>query len=179
MKALAALLLVTLGTLGCLSLDTRPIDTADNVDIPRFMGRWYVISNIPTPFEKNVYEAVEEYTLDDDGRVQTRFTYRDGSFEAPIEEMTPVGHVYPDSGNARWGMQFIWPFRADYRILYVSPDYAHTVIGRARRDYAWIMSRQARIDEGQHAELVNVLVEAGYDVSGLRRVPQRTPKGES
>jgi apolipoprotein D and lipocalin family protein len=45
--------------------------------------------------------------------------------------------------NAVWGMQFIWPFKAEYRIIFLSEDYSRTVIGRSKRDYVWIMAQQS------------------------------------
>ena len=48
--------------------------TVDYVDIDRFMGPWYVIANIPTFLEKGAYNAVETYSLNDDGTIATTFT---------------------------------------------------------------------------------------------------------
>jgi len=38
-------------------------------------------------------------------------------------------------------MQFLWPFKAEYLIAYVDPDYSETIIARNNRDYVWIMAR--------------------------------------
>ncbi len=177
MKIAAALGVVAVLLSGCLAAVKEPIATAEHVDLERFMGRWYVIGNIPTVFERDAYNAVEHYELGDDGRVHTTFTYRDGGFDAPVETMTPTGYVREDTGNAVWGMQFVWPFKAEYLVLYVDADYQTTIIGRSKRDYAWIMARQPTIAEAQYRRLVERLRAAGYDVSGIRRVPQQWPTG--
>ena len=39
----------------------RPLPLAEEIDLPRFMGKWYVIASIPTPFERDAYNAVEFY----------------------------------------------------------------------------------------------------------------------
>jgi apolipoprotein D and lipocalin family protein len=70
-------------------------------------------------------------------------------------------------------MQFIWPIKADYRIVYLAPDYGQTVIGREKRDYAWIMARTPSIPEGEYRRLVGLLAEQGYAISKIRKVPQR------
>ena len=54
--------------------------TVDYVDIERFMGEWYVIANIPTFLEKGAHNAVETYTLSDDGTIATNFTFRKDGF---------------------------------------------------------------------------------------------------
>lgn len=175
MRLLVGGVLIAALLAGCLATGSRPIATEDYVDLDRFMGRWYVIANIPTPLERDVYNAVEHYELGEAERVHTTFTYRDGGFAAPVETMTPTGYVREGTGNAVWGMQFIWPFRAEYRVLYVDDDYQVTIIGRSRRDYAWIMAREPEIDDSTLERMIDRLNDAGYDVSGVRRVPQQWP----
>jgi apolipoprotein D and lipocalin family protein len=34
-----------------------------SMELSKFMGSWYVIANIPTPFEKNAYNAMETYSV--------------------------------------------------------------------------------------------------------------------
>ena len=97
------------------------------VDLPRFMGDWYVIASIPSYPERQAYDAMESYELRPDGRIQTTFRYRDGSFEAPLKTMRPVGTVVQGTGNAVWGMQFIWPIKAEYVISYLDADYSETL----------------------------------------------------
>ena len=164
---------------GCLAMNSPPIATEDRVELERFMGRWYVIANIPTFLETDVYNAVEHYALGDDGRVHTTFTYRDGGFAKPVETMTPTGFVREGTGNAVWDMQFIWPFKAEYRVLHVDDAYETTIIGRSRRDYAWIMARSPAIDDATYAALVARLEAVGYDISQIRLVPQQWPGGDA
>jgi apolipoprotein D and lipocalin family protein len=70
-----------------------------------------------------------------------------------------------------WGMQFVWPIRADYRVIYLDPGYRITIIGRNKRDYAWIMARSPDIDQAAYRELLEILDREGYDTSEVRRVP--------
>src|SRR5690348_16015085 len=70
-----------------------PLRTVEKVDIPRFMGDWYVIANIPTFIEKNAYNAVESYALENDGRIRTTFTFKSGGFDGPQKRYNPTGFV--------------------------------------------------------------------------------------
>ncbi len=162
--------------------EKQPLALAPNVDLPRFMGDWYVIANIPTYFERGAHNAVESYRLGKEGEVDIRFTYRDDSFDGAAKEMTSKGFV-PAATPAVWGVQFIWPLKADYRISYVSDDYGLTVITREKRDYVWIMARTPQIPEAAYDKLVAFVAAQGYDMSKLQRVPQqpagsRAPRGE-
>jgi apolipoprotein D and lipocalin family protein len=173
-RALRTLALCTLGAFGgCAHRTLTPISPVPEVALPRFMGEWYVIAHIPSYVERNAYDAVESYELRPDGRIQTTFRYRKRSFDAPVETMRPIGTVKPGSGNAVWGMQFIWPIQAEYLIAYLDPDYQETIIARNARDYAWIMARTPTISEGAFQAHVERLRQMGYDTTKLRRVPQQ------
>ena len=155
---------------GCQTM--KPIHTVENVDLNRFMGDWYVIANIPTFIEKDAYNAIESYRLEDDGTVATTFRFNKGSLDGPLKEYHPRGFIRDKESNAVWGRQFIWPFKAEYRIVYLSDDYSKTVIGRSKRDYVWIMARKPAISDEEYAAIVDFLQEQGYDTSKLHKVPQ-------
>ena len=150
-----------------------PIRTAESVDLPRFMGDWYVIANIPTFIEEGAHNAIESYRLNDDGSVATTFTFKQDAFDGEQKIYRPTGFVLDQKSNAVWGMQFLWPFRADYRIVYVDEAYTRTIIGRLKRDYVWIMARSPHLPEEEFAKLLEIVKVEGYDLSAIRRVPQR------
>ena len=171
LASLSGALLLT----GC-QASLPPIEPVDYVDLPRFMGDWYVIANIPTWLEQGAHNAVESYRLDDDGSIATTFTFRADAFDGPDKRYTPRGFVRDTESNAVWGMQFVWPFKGDYRIIHLTDDYSVTVIGRNKRDYVWLMARKPELAPERYAEAVEVIAAAGYDVSLLERVPQQWPQ---
>jgi apolipoprotein D and lipocalin family protein len=156
-----------------------PIHTVENVDLKRFMGKWYVIASIPTFIEKDAYNAIESYRLAEDGTVETTFTFNKGSFDGPLKTYHPRGFVRDKDSNAVWGMQFIWPIKAEYRIIYLAEDYSKAVIGRTKRDYVWIMARQPSISDDAYQRIVDFLKEQNYDPSKLRIVPHERTADES
>ncbi len=168
------LVLAALALPACQSRSYPPLQLAESVDIPRFMGSWYVIACIPSFIERDEYNAVESYHRDPDGRIRTVFTFNDGSFAGPSSRLNPVGFVTEGTRGAVWGMRFIWPIKADYRIMYVATDYSQTVVGREKRDYAWIMARTATLSDSDYQRLSALLRDQGYDTALLRRVPQRS-----
>lgn len=168
--ALAAAAAILLS--GCAG-DAPEMKTVDYVDLERFMGRWYVIANIPTFLEKGAHNAVETYRLNDDGTIATTFTYRKGGVDGKRKEYHPRGFVLDDATNARWGMRFVWPVKADYRIVWLDDEYTQTVIGRKDRDYVWIMARTPAIPDEDYERLVAFVGALGYDVTQIRRVPQQ------
>ena len=147
----------------------KPMPAVEYVDLDRFMGDWYVIANIPTFLEKDAYNPVETYRLDDDGTIATTFTFNQGSLDGEKKNYHPRGFVQDSESNAIWGMQFIWPIKADYRIVYLDGDYQKTIIGRKSRDYVWIMARKSSISEKEYNSLVDQVGRLGYDIEQLRK----------
>ncbi len=168
-----ALLAALLALAGCQTAAHPPIALVPHVDLPRFMGDWYVIANIPTFIERGAHNAVESYRLNADGTVATTFTFRQDGFDGPTKRYTPTGYVLDTQSNAVWGMQFIWPIKSDFRIVYLTPDYGQTVIGREQRDYVWIMARTPRIPDADYQTILAFLQAQGYDVTRIQKVPQR------
>lgn len=158
-------------TSGCSPMD--PLATVKYVDLDRFMGDWYVIASIPTFIETDAYNAIESYRLDDDGTVDTVFTFHKGDFTGELKRHNPRGFVRNTETNAEWGMQFIWPIKSDYRVIYLDEEYRTTVIGRNKRDYVWVMARGPSMDPAAFETIVQLVGRAGYDTAKLRKVPQQ------
>tara|TARA_R110002110_G_scaffold361515_1_gene571188 strand:+ start:2114 stop:2632 length:519 start_codon:yes stop_codon:yes gene_type:complete len=164
------LLILTLCLTGCATLE--PIRTADQVDLTKFAGDWYVIATIPTFLETDAYNAVESYALPKDGKIATTFRFNEGGFDGEEKIYRPTGFLTDDP--AVWGMQFVWPIKAEYRIVYVSDDYETTIIGRRKRDYVWIMARSPNLPSDQYDALLKIVDQEGYDLSKLRKVPHES-----
>jgi apolipoprotein D and lipocalin family protein len=168
------LLLGVVALSGCAS-KLPPLKTVDNLDLQRYMGPWYVIACIPTFIETKAYNAVETYRLDPDGTVDTVFTFNQGGFDGPLKRYNPRGFVRDPVHKSTWGMRFVWPFKAEFLVTHINADYSQTVVGRTRRDYVWIMARTPEIPAADYDRLVRELAAQGYDVTKLRKVPQRWP----
>lgn len=167
------LILPLLGLLSaCGGQNLKPINTVDYVDLDRFMGDWYVIANIPTFIETDAVNAIETYAMNEDGSIATTFTFHEDTPEGTRKEYNPTGFIVDKNSNALWGMQFIWPFKAEYRVIYLDDEYQVTIIGRSKRDYVWLMAREPDIDDNTYAELLSYMAEQGYDIQKVQKVPQ-------
>jgi len=148
------------------------------VDLPRFMGDWYVIAHIPTFIETKAFNAVERYALDPDGTIATTFFFNQGAFDGPMKTYHPRGFIHNQETKAEWRMRFIWPLKMPYLILHLDADYQTTIIGVPNRSYAWIMARTPTLPPDRYDALVKLLGESGHDLAKLRRVPQQpAPRG--
>lgn len=147
-----------------------PLPLASAIDLPRYMGRWYVISSIPTFPERGAVDAIEHYSLRPDGTVDIDFRYR-RSPDAAEQRLGSRGFVHAGD-PAIWGVQFIWPIRADYRIAWLAPDYSRVIVAREKRDHVWIMARTPTLPQADYEAMVQQVGAMGYDTALLERVPQ-------
>lgn len=170
MKQLLMATMLSILSAGCATVTPPP--TVPNVDLERFMGDWYVVGGILTSFEKGAHHAIESYRLDEEGRIQTTFTFRKGGFDGPLKKFTPVGFVHDKESNAEWRMQFIWPFKAPFLIIYLDPDYQATAIATDNKKYLWIMSRTPQMPEHLYNQITSLVTELGFDTDKIVSVPQ-------
>jgi apolipoprotein D and lipocalin family protein len=168
---------------GCAS-SARDLTALDRrIEVDRFMGDWYVLGFIPIdlPFfsEANAHDAVENYQLNGDGRIDVTYTFRDGGFDEELKTMKQRARVFDEDLGTEWRVQFVWPFESPYLIAWLSEDYDRAIVGVPSRSNVWILSRSSSVSESDFADLAQRVSDLGYDSTLLRRVPHRTRDRES
>jgi apolipoprotein D and lipocalin family protein len=152
--------------------DDPPLHPVVYVDLDRYMGRWYIIANIPYFVEAGNVAVYVDYSRRPDGLIADRYTGRDAFDEAPftkdglIEVLNPVN-------NAEGRITFLPPIWQDYAVLHLDADYRYTVIGHPSRDYAWIFAREPLMSDAAYASALQSLRANGFDVSRVLKIPQR------
>ncbi len=178
-----ATILLTLTSMGCFTSAgvgpnaDRPLETVAAVDLERFAGRWYVIESIGTSAEADAHDAIELYEIRDDGEIDIDFRFHEGGFDGPIESIPQRGWIHDESTRAEWRVRPIWPLALAYLIIDLAPDYHYAVVGHPSKRWVWIMAREPALPNDTLEAIRARLEEVGYDVTRLRRVPQR-PLGE-
>jgi apolipoprotein D and lipocalin family protein len=151
----------------------QPLAPVQQLDLPRFMGDWYVFAHIPYSLEKGKVGTLDRYALRPDGKIQNSFLFRKGSLDAPLEEWKGVAWVTNKKTNSEWRVQFLWPFSVPYIVTDLDPNYQWAVIGYPSRKLAWVLSRETQIDEKTYAGILERMKGQGYDPALLKQVPQR------
>jgi apolipoprotein D and lipocalin family protein len=153
----------------------QPLRPVAHVDLPRYMGDWYVIANIPYFAERNCVDSIESYALRSDGDIDNWFTCRKKSFDAPMKrKATALAIVDDKTSNAVWHVRFLKVISVKYVILDLDPNYQWVVVGHPSRDYGWVMARSKTLDEPTYQAALANLRDQGYDVSRFEKVPQRS-----
>jgi apolipoprotein D and lipocalin family protein len=176
LSTLLALLLLP----ACSSMKTAanlpPLKPVPHVDLPRYMGDWFVFAHIPYALEKGKVGTLDRYALRPDGKIDNIFLFRKGSLDAPLQAWNGVAWVTDKTTNAEWRVQFIWPLRVPYLIIDLDKDYQWSVIGYPNRKLAWVLSREPSLDPDTYTGILKRLAAQGYDTSLLKKVPQLPAK---
>jgi apolipoprotein D and lipocalin family protein len=155
----------------------EPLRPVLHVDLPRYMGDWYVIANIPYFAEKNCLDSIESYALRADGKIDNWFTCRKGSFDAPMQrKANAIATVQDRTSNATWRVRFFKVISVQYFILDLDPAYQWVMVGHPSRRYGWIMTRSKTLDESTYQSILRRTSEQGYDPGKFKKVPQRPPQ---
>lgn len=139
------------------------------VDMDKFVGDWYVISLIPTSFEKNASNGIENYSINEKGVIKVKYTYVKGGKD---KIMYQKGWIYNKETNSDWRVRPLWPLKLPYYIMELDDNYSYTVIGTNNYKYLWIMSRTPVLEKEILDTLVNRMVKRGFDKDKIIKMPQ-------
>ncbi len=145
-----------------------PLVAVDKVDLDRYMGQWHEIARYPSVFQKNIVGVIAEYRLRKDGRIDVINSGFVGSLRGKRDRAESVGWVSDENSNAKWKVQFIWPFTVSYWIIDLGDNYEYAVVGQPSRKYLWVLSRTPQMDD----ETYKRLSKQEYDSARLQKTPQ-------
>jgi apolipoprotein D and lipocalin family protein len=170
---LRSLGLALLATLLACQTANAPLEVVTDVDLGRYVGRWYEIASFPQRFQRGCVATTANYTLRDDGRIRVENECRDGAFDGDLRRAEGVAWVTdPSSSQAKLKVQFFWPFRGDYWIIELDPAYRYAAVGHPSRNYLWILARTRTMDPGDYERLLARIEAQGYDLERLNQTPQ-------
>jgi apolipoprotein D and lipocalin family protein len=152
--------------------DLPPLKTVSNVDLPRYMGDWYVIANIPYFAEEGKVATIERYELLPNGKIENTFIFRKDNFDTKEKEWHATAEVTNVATNAEWKVQFFWPFKLEYRVIDLAPDYTWAAVAHPSREYFWILSRTRTLPDATYKGILDRAAAQGIDVTQVTKVPQ-------
>ena len=157
---------------GCQANNHLKVDnsTVKQLDIHRYMGKWYEIARYNHSFEKGMTHVCTEYTLQPDGKINV---VNRGIKNGKPKEITGKGkQPNPKEHPGRLKVSFFLWFYADYYILELDKDYQYALVGSSSSDYLWILSRTPQMPKAELDHLLKKIVQRGYDTSKLIFVEQ-------
>ena len=152
--------------------DAPPLQTVENVEIERYLGRWFEIARYDHRFERGCAGVTADYALRDDGLIAvTNTCYQDG-LDGNARTASGRARIADATTNAQLKVSFFGPFWGDYWIIDLADDYGWAIVSEPGGRYLWILSRTPQMDEDTLARRLDWLEAQGFDTSRLIRVEQ-------
>ncbi len=144
-----------------------PLETVDNVDLDRYLGRWYEIARFPNSFEEDCEGVTADYAKRDDGMISVVNTCRKGSPDGEEKQAEGRAKIADEQTSAKLKVSFFGPFWGDYWVIGLAEDYSLSLVGEPSGRYLWILSRTQTITEEARAQALGDLQGMGYNTEAL------------
>ncbi len=157
----------------CLSCSgiAQTITTAKDVDVSRYVGKWYAHYSLPQFFTKKCLGQTAEYEIIDAQTISVFNTCLKGKGVNTIKGQAVITN--PET-NAELMVSFntfftrLFRVKGDYNIMKLDPDYEYVLVGSRNRKSLWLMSRSpVEIPENVVKEYLDLAQKDGFDLNHL------------
>jgi apolipoprotein D and lipocalin family protein len=152
--------------------DDPPLEAVGYVDLDRYMGRWYLVANIPNFAEQGNLAPYVEYSRRPDGRIDDQYTALEKFGGPPFSKDGYIEITNPMT-QAEGRITFLQPLWEDFAVIFLDPDYKYTVVGLQNRSYIWLFAREPRLGDEVYHAMLDVARKNGFDVTHILRFPHR------
>ncbi|MCB4361592.1 lipocalin family protein [Quatrionicoccus australiensis] len=155
---------------GAAQADAPPVRSVTQIDLNRYVGKWYEIAAFPMYFQRNcIADTTAEYTLRPDGELTVDNRCRT---ESGVDQAIGRAWAVDAAGAGQLKVSFFWPFRSDYWVIGLDPDYRWAVVGNPNRKYLWILSRTPQLPAAELERARQAASAQGYDLDLLKTTRQ-------
>jgi apolipoprotein D and lipocalin family protein len=162
---------------GCVSrpltqeeIEDVPLKPVAQVDLDRYMGRWYMIANIPYFAERGNVAVHVEYSRRADGSIEDIYTAREG-FDGKTFSKKGLIWITDEKTRAAGSITFLPPLWQDFTIVYLDKDYRYTAIAHPSRDFCWIFAREPYMGDEIYKDILATLKDNLFDISRVLKIP--------
>jgi apolipoprotein D and lipocalin family protein len=170
--ALALILAACASQLPEFADDPEPLNAVGYVDLDRYMGRWYLIANIPNFAERGNIAPYVEYSRRSDGRIDDKYTAYEDFGRPPFSKDGYIEITNPMT-QAEGRITFLPPLWRDYAVIFLDRDYRYTVVGLQDRDYIWLFAREPEVGDDMYQAMLAVARANGFDVTQILKFPRK------
>lgn len=143
------------------------VQPVTNLDLNRYLGRWYEIARLDHSFERGLTDVTADYSMLPDGGVKVvnrGFNIKDKKWEqvegkAYFVDREKYGHLK---------VSFFGPFYGSYIIFELDQkDYQYALVSGPNRSYLWVQSRRPKLQSSVKEKLFAKAKQLGFDTSQL------------
>jgi len=142
------------------------VKSVGQIDLARYAGKWHEIGAFPMFFQRQcIGDTTAEYALKADGEVSVTNRCRTDS---GFDQASGRAWVPEAARSAELKVSFFWPFRSDYWVIALDPDYRWAVVGNPNRKYLWLLSRTPQLPAADIERALNAAAGQGYDLKQFK-----------
>ena len=147
--------------------------TVEQLDLDRYLGKWYEIARYDHSFERGLEACTAEYSLRPDNKIRvvnSGYNAKKNQFKTSVgKAIRPNPELEPGKLKVSF---FLW-FYGDYNVLELDQEnYSYVLIGSSTDNYLWILSRTPVMSDADKSLLTERASQRGYDISRLIWVNQ-------
>jgi len=157
------------GLISCSSMPEKA-QPVGQFDVNKYLGTWYEIARFDYRFEKDLDNAIAQYSLNADGNVNVV----NSGYNFKKNEWVSANGTAKFRGEkniAALKVSFFGPFYAGYNVVALE-EYKYALVAGKNLDYLWILSREKTIPENIRQNFISKAQAIGYDTSKLIWVKQ-------
>lgn len=146
--------------------------TVKELDVTRYMGKWYEIARFDHRFERGLEGVTAEYTLLPDGYIRVVNSGFAGGLHGKLKKAIGRAKMPDPTESGKLKVSFFLFFYGDYYILELDKNYSYALIGSSSDKYLWLLSRTPQPAADTIDWLLAKADERGYDIDKLIFVDQ-------
>lgn len=164
--------------------DKPPLKAIAQLDVQRYLGRWYEIAKFPNRFQRQcASDTSADYALLSDGHIRVLNQCRNsaGNWEHAIGVAQQIEGPRVAKLKVRFApewlafLPFVW---GDYWVIDLDEKYELVAVSEPQREFLWILSRAPAVSEASYTALLERLAAMALDIGRLERTPQPLASGD-
>ena len=163
------LLLVSLFSIGLNACSNEQLNnsTVSELDLNRYVGKWYEIARFDHIFERGLVGCTANYTLQDNGYIKVVNAGYKKTLDGKYDESVGKARRPNEDEPGELEVAFFANFYADYYVLELASDYRYVLVGSKTDKYLWILSRTPQMEQVDLDFLLKRAKERGYNIDKL------------
>ncbi len=147
-------------------MNTIDKSTIQDLNLKRYLGKWYEIARFNHRFERNLHAVTAEYTQEKPGKIRVKNCGHKGSPTGP--ETCAIGKAHLSKNSAgQLRVSFFLFFYSDYNILELDTNYEWALIGSSTSRFLWILSRTPQLPSETLNDILGKAKKRGYNTDKL------------
>jgi len=148
--------------------ESVPMSVVTDLDLNRYLGKWYEIARFPNRFEAGCTNVTATYAMRGDGDIRVENACTKGGIAEVIEGKAWV------VDTAKLKVTFVPWLGAiaagDYWVLDVKSNYSMAVVGAPSGGFGWVLARKPTLSKADTDRAMGVFAANGYDTTQLEWV---------